>query len=355
MANNAASIWARGQAEAVKLFAEPEQRRKIPTIMGLALENQTFSIPNAQDLRLSPLRPVDIFYQKNILPGSGTTKSYNHTGTFGDTGLVNVTYVTHVEPIGVPLKIGANNLFSYEATLGNAIGMAWKNLRTRHDNSALAFVYANRNQLSAAVMNAALASAGLQTWNETTFALELTGDQKVKLFIQFVKDAMLALNYPGELDIIADIQSASSFMNYMNQGAGNQANTEWQFSGVNIARSNSVLDTNYTNGSVFAFPKGMLAGLNWNEQLNKRGLPNPDMGGSIGILGTSADPYGSKAVADVSMYWQRADTSANTTGGSTQDFVLQMELALTIGYCTAPLSTAGDSPIVEISLMSSIS
>lgn len=350
MSNFAASIWAKGQAKATEKFQEPEQRRKIPTVMGLALQNQEFSIPNAQELRKSPLRPVEIYFRKNILPGAGTTKSYNHTGTFGDTGLVTVTYVSHVEPIGVPLKIGANNTYSYEEVLADAIGMAWKNLRTRQDDSAIAFVYANRNQLTAAVMNAALQSAGLQSWNDTTKALEIP-DSKKLLFIENVKNAMLALNYPGELDIIADIQSASSFMTYMNQGAGNQFNTGWQFEGINIARSQSVLDSNYSTGSVFALPKGLLAGLNWNEQLNKIGLPIPNMGGSIGNVGTSADPYGSGAIADVSYYMQRADTSANTSGGSTQDFVFQAELTLTIGYVTAPLSIASDSPIVEVSML----
>lgn len=349
MANNALSIWAKGQAIATEMFAKHEQRRQMPSVLELALQNQTYSIPGAQALRTSPLRPVEVYFQKNIAAGSGTTKSYNHTGTFGDTSLTTVTYVSHVETVGTPLKIGANNVFSYDATLANAIGMAWKNLRTRHDNSGIAFLYANRAQLSAATMNAQLASAGLQYFNGTTFALEIPDAQR-GLFMQKIKDAMAARFFTGDLDVVADIQSASNFMSYMNQGSGNQNNLSWQYGeGVNIARSQVLLDSNYSLGSVFAMPKGMLAGLNWNEQLNRTGLPNPDMGGSIGIVGTSIDPYGSGAVADLSMYWQRADTFANTTGGSPQDFVLQAELTLTVGYCTAPLSTASDSVILEIS------
>lgn len=354
MANLAASVLNTGQAMVTAKYQEAEQRRKLPTIMELALQNQNISIPNAQELRTSPLRPVQVYYMKDIAAGSATTKSYNHTGTFGDSGYISPSYISHVETFGVPYKIGANNKFTYQDVYNNALEMAWKNLRTRHDDSALAFCYANRTQLTAAVMNAALASAGLQTWNETTYALEIS-DQMLTLFIQKIKDAMYARNFRSELDIIADIQSASAFMNYMNQGGGNFQNLQWQFQdGVNIAKSSSVLDSNYSKGTVFAMPKGYLAALNWNEQLNRTGLPISDPGGMIGTLGTVADPFGSGAIADVSVYVQRADTSANTTGGSTQDFVIQTELTLTNGYVLPPLSTAGDSPLTELAIVGGI-
>lgn len=347
MANLALSILNTGQAKIAAKYQAPEQRRKVPTVMGLALQNQDYSLPDAATLRTSPLRPVQIYFKKDIAAGVGTTKSYNHSGTFGDSGYVTITYVSHVEVMGVPLKIGANNVYTYQDVFTNDLEMKCKNLVDRQDNSALAFLYANRMQLSAATMNPLLQSAGLTGWNETTYALEIPDSQKT-LFIQKVKDAMFARNYRGELDIVADIQMGSNFANYMNQGAGNQSNLGWQFDGVNIARSAAVLDTNYSSGSVFAMQKGMLAGLNWNEMLNRTGLPNPDMGGSIGMVGTMADPTGTGAIFDVSMYTQRADTSANTTGGSTQDFVLQTEITSTIGYVTAPLSLASDSPIMEI-------
>jgi hypothetical protein len=354
MANLALSILNIGQAKVTAKNQEPEQRRKIPTVLGLALQNQEFSIPDAATLRTSPLRPVQIYFKKDIAAGSGTTKSYNHTGTFGDSGYVTVTYVSVVETCGIPLKIGANNVYTYQDVFDNQYEMMWKNVEDRLDNAGLAFLYANRTQLSTGVMNPLLQSAGLTGWNGTTYALEIPDTQK-QLFLQKVKDAMFARNYRSEIDVVADIQSGSNFENYMNQGSGNQNNLSWQFTGVNLSRSAAVLDTNYTAGSVFAMPKGIFAGLNWNEMLNRTGLPNPDMGGTIGMVGTQVSPRGSGLVADISMYTQRADTSANTTGGSTQDFVLQTELTGTIGFVTAPLSLASDSPIMEISQLGGVS
>ena len=63
MANYATSVLAKGQAVVTAKNNAPEQRRKMPTVLELALKNQEYSIPNAVELRKSDLRPVDIFYQ----------------------------------------------------------------------------------------------------------------------------------------------------------------------------------------------------------------------------------------------------------------------------------------------------
>lgn len=342
-----ASILNKGQAIIAAKYQAPEQRRKEPSVMEVALKNQDFSIPNAAILRTSPLRPVEIYWFKDIAAGTDTAKAYNHAGTFGDTAASTVTYIQHVQSFAVPYKIGANNVFSHQDQFNNAFEMACKNLRTRQDNSALAFLASAKNQLDKPTMDARLAAAGLTGWNAGTFALEIS-DADSKLFMQKIKDAMAASNYSDDIDVIADIQSMSNFLNYMNQGSGNQNNLGWQFLGMNPVRTQTQIDSAYPRGAVYAMPKGMLAGLNWNEQANRTGLPNADLMNNVGQIGTVADPLGSGAIFDISMYVNRQDTSANTVAGSTQDFVLNVEVTSTIGYVTAPLSLAGDSPIIEI-------
>jgi hypothetical protein len=349
MSNYAAMVLAKGQALVTAKYQGPEQRRQIPTVMGLALKNQSISIPNAQELRTSPLRPVEINYFTNIAPGTGTAKAYNHTGSIGDAANIQLTYVTHVESFSIPQKIAYNSMATYQQIFANLYEMHWKNLRTRHDNSALAFLYANRVQLSAGVINPQLAAANPGTWNDINKALEISQADK-PLFIQRVKSAMAARFMGGELDIVADLQLAALFDYASQQGAGNMANTMYQFDGTTISATQTLIDPNYTQGTVLAMQRGMFAGLNWNEGLNKTGL-NEDKGGPVGTLGTTLDPLGSGAIADISMYTQRADTSANTYGGSTQDIVDQYELSLTIGYALPPLATSNDSVVLEASLV----
>lgn len=342
MANYAASVLAKGQSVVTAKYNAPELRRQMPTAMELALENQKISIPDAQDLRVSPLRTVDVNYLNRIAAGSATAKVAVHTGTYGDSGAINVVYVSHVETFSLPRKLAYNSIYKYQTLFDNLYEEHWRNLRTRQDNSALAFMIANRCQLSGAVMNPQIASAGAGTWNDTNYALEISMvDQKV--YLQRIKAMMAARYLTGQYDVFADLQIAQQMEFQMNQGAGNQTNTNFQFGNAKIAVCQNQVSSNYSQGAALIMPRGTLAGLVWNEGLNREGVMAGE--NSVGMLTTAKDPFGSAGIADLSMYTARADTSANGSGGSTQDIVDQWELTLTIGYVTPPLSVASDSVI----------
>ena len=346
MSNYQLSVLNTGQAKVSAKYQQPEQRRKVPTVMELALKNQEVSIPNANELRKSALRPVETYYLMDIAAGVGTAKAYNHTGNYSDSGKQTFTYITHVETFKLPRKIAQNNVFEYQALFNNLYEMAWKNLRTRHDNSALAFLYSNRVQLSAATMDAQMASAAPGNFSDANKALEIAMVNQ-KLFVQKAKNAMRARKLNGDYDVIADLQLAAQMEYDMNQGNANSVNTGFQFAGISVATTQDVVDSNYANGSSLWLPKGLFAGMVWNDAYNKAPMTQ-DPGGSIGTFGMDADPFGSGAVADVSLYTQRADTSANTYGGDVQDIVDQWEFAVTIAYVAPPLSTENDSVIMEI-------
>lgn len=340
MANYALSVLAKGQGVISAKNQAPEQRRKIPTVMELALKNQEYSIPNAVDLRKSDLRPVEIYYQKKVTQGSTTAKAHNHTGSYGDSGKIELTYVTHVETLSLPRKIAQNNILTYQNMFNNLYEEKWRNLRNRHDTSALAFLIAQRCQLSAATVNAQIASANPGVWNETNYALEIDATKAAR-FAQKIKSFMAARYFTGMYDVIADLQMADEFEFARNQAGGNATNTAFQYAGLNIASTQDVISAAYGNGAVLILPATLFAGMHWNDQLNKSGVNSGE--NEVGSLGTIGDPFGSGAAADISMYTKRADTSANTTGGSTQDIVDEWELSLTIAYALPPLSTASDS------------
>ena len=165
MADYALSVLAKGQAKINAKFQEPEQRRQFPTVFELALKNQSISIPDAQELRVSPLRTVDVNYLTNVVAGAAAAKAAVHTGTYGDSAVINVVYVQTVETFSIPRKLAYNSILKYQDLFDNLFEMKWKNLRTRQDIAALAYLYANRCQLTAPVMNAAMASANPGNWN----------------------------------------------------------------------------------------------------------------------------------------------------------------------------------------------
>lgn len=347
MANYAESVLAKGQAVVQGRYNQPEQRRKMPTALALALKNQEFGIPDANALRTSPLRAVEIYFMSDVAQGAGTAKAHNHTGSKGDTAKTAVTYYTVVETFSLPRKQADNNIVSYQTMFNNRYEMAWKNAIKRQDDHSLAYLYANRLQLSAATVNAQIASAmGGGPWNDTNYALEIP-EAKANLFMQKAKSVMRArkMEFGSGFDVLADLQLADEFEYAMNQGAGNAANTSFQFGEANVARTQDVIDAAYTNGAMLIMPARTFAGFSYNEQLNKRGV---NEGSEVGLLGTISDPFGLGAVGDISMYTERANTSADGTGGSTQDILDQYEITLTMGYVHAPLTTANDSVIMEV-------
>jgi hypothetical protein len=239
-----------------------------------------------------------------------------------------------------------NSIYENQEIFNNQYEQAWMNLRTRQDNAALAYLYAHRCQLLSAVITPRSASANAGTWSDANFALEIeNGNQK--LFAQYLKSFMDANYYTSAYDVVADLQVARGFEYEKNQGSSNANNYAFQFGNLSVYQTQQVIDPAYALGSTLAMPKGTFAGLNWNEALNRRGF-GQDVPTTLGQFGTIGDPMGSGAVADISWYTNRADTSSNTTGGSTQDVVDQIELTLTMGYVTPPLSLTGDSAVFEI-------
>ena len=350
MADYQSSVIAKAQAVITPDLQQYEQRRFTPTALALAVKNQNYSIPDAQALRVSPKRVVDIYFYNKVAAGSDTAKEALHSGGYGDSSSTNLVYVSYVEKIGMPIKIADNNFMTYQGMFNNLYQEKWKNLIDRHNNYATSFLQTNRVQLAEATMKSQLQVSGLANyWNGTNSALEIPATLRNR-YIDKVKAAMKARSFKGELDILADVSVMSEVNFYMNQGAGNFNNTSYQFMGCNFAESQVLIDSAYGSGTSLVMPKGSFAGLIWNEAANRENRAN-DREGAIGTLTTVNDPFGLGLTADLSMYRQRADTSANTSGGSTQDMIDQYEITLTVAYALAPLVTSLDSVVMEAVIM----
>lgn len=330
-----ASILSKGQSILTAKNASAEKRVINPSIMSLALRNTDIAVPNPAELRTHEKRPVEINYFKKRASGAATAKSALHTGSRGDTAVMSLQYTTHVETFSVNFKSGDNNVFPYQAQFNDLYEQAWASLRTRHNESALARLIASRTQL-ASYSNEILVS-GAGTWNSGLGALEISDDKR---FIEKAKAFMKARYFYGMYDIVAQTSIADQAAYLFNQGAGNNVNTNYQFGDMNLISCESVISSDYTGGSLIIMPTGTLFGLNWNDKLNKSGINEGQT--ETGIFTVQADPFGSGAKADVSMYVKRADTSTDTAGGSTQDLTLQVEVTLTIAYGCPPLTTAND-------------
>jgi hypothetical protein len=338
MANYATTVKVKARVKASQQFSSAEQREITPSILGLALQNQSISIPDVVAERTHEKRVVDVNYLKKNTSALGTAKAALHTGTMGDSGATNVTYVTQVANFAIPRKLADNNIFGYQEIFNNEYVNAWRKLRTAQNTAGLDYLIANRCQLSASDLAVPVTASGAGTWDDTIKGLEVSQSDK-NFILQKAESFMNTRYFGGSYDFVVDPRISDLMRYLINQGAGNNQSLTWQFGNSRIIPHQGIISSAFTSGSGIIMPTGALAGLVWNDTLNKKGVSD---GGEIGTFGTDLDPFGSGAVADFSMYTKRSDTSADTASGSTQDLMDYWEFTLTVGYVTDVLSATGD-------------
>ena len=344
MANYALSQLVKAQIVVQDKFVTPEIRAIKPSVVKLALGNVGQAMSQAEQARIHENRVADILYFTKKAAGSATAKVSRHTGSDGDSAKANLTYVTHTETFSHSYKMSNNNAFDNATILAYKLKQAWDNLLARHEQSAVDFLNTNRCQLTAANLATPISASGAGTWNDTNKVLEIASANKNFRFAK-AESFLNARYYTDGYDAVADLQTITDLNYLINQGQGNATNLSYQFGNTGFVASQKQLDTNYTGGAFYIMPKAGFAGVCWNDKLNR---DNVYKGDYIGTFTTMADPYGIGAMADVSIYADRADTSADTVGGSVQDVKEQYEISLTIAYAASPLTTANDSVIHKV-------
>lgn len=334
MANYASSVLVTGQAKLGSKYNEAELRRKNKPVLSMAVANQDYAIPGHQELKKAEARPVDVKYFAKKAAGAATAKVALHTGTKGDSGTVTLAFNTIVEKFYLSRKQAQNNVFAYQDMFNFELEQAIQNIRDRAETAGLAYLVANRLQ------TAAPTTSGAGTWDNVNKALTIAAGN-ASYFALYAKQYMKGRYFGPEYDVVADLLQATNFEKVANQGAGNATNTGFQFAGMNIFPTQDTILGAFTLGQALVMPKGTFAGLVWNDPKNREGVNEGN--NNVGMLGTLADPFGSGAIFDVSMYTVRRDESAN--GGHVQDIADEWEIALNIGWALPPLTTANESAV----------
>lgn len=324
------SLLTNAQVKLATKYNEAEMRRKEKPVLSIATRNAQYTLPDWNALKTAEARTVEVKYLKQTAAGSATAKVYNHTGTKGATGTMNLAHTCLTETFYTSQKMAQNNVFGFEQLFQHQLEQAVQNLKDRAETAGLAYLAAHNCQLTG------ITAKGGGTWNDGNTALEIT-DQDY--FVQQAKNFMRGRYFIGEYDMVCDLNLYSTIERKMWQGAGNSTNLNPQMQGVNFAPTSETVSSNYSQAA-FIMPSGTFTALNWNDPLNRNGYAKP---GSVGEFTTLLDPFGSGLIFDISTYTARANESSN--GGGVQDVNDQWEVSLWIGWGLPPLSTANDSSV----------
>lgn len=336
MANYAASVLAEAQLILNDRFASPEKRLKTSGVIGSFLKNSSLAIPNIGDLRTKEERPEKAYFFNRSKRAATGGRSFNHTGTVGDSTEVALSYQQFKDVAQTSMKRSDNNVMAEAAILANELDNIFKNIHEEVDSAALTYLTTNKTTVNAGGPNGG--------FDGTTNVFEIHPDN-LQRSIQYAKAMLRQNHYKGSYDAILDGLWYSEAEYLASQGNMNATNYGFQMGGVNFSEAQGYSDAGYTAGLGLWIPEGTIGVVDWIPVQNRRG--EGDYDSVLGGYGTITDPYTGLQFA-VHAYSQRADTSAS--GGDAQDVVKEWEVSVDLSFNKSPLSVAGESTIFEVGI-----
>lgn len=336
MANFTPSNLVKGQALFNEKYKSGEWRLPDTAALSVAYQGEKAN-PMLAELRKREDRSVSAYFPIRKDKSVATSRTYNHTGTRGDSLEVPVTWQTGIDTFSISLKQNDNNIISWEenyaAQLQNSIYNVLSDLESKYITS----IQADRTQVNV--------NGTRGTWNDTDYVLEIR-DADRKHFMQNVDVNMRQNLYRGQKIIIADSLASIDFMQSATQGESNATNLGWQFMNNIIVQSTSSLLTGLTNtydGAALAYPMDLAGSVFWIPKQNRKPLDpvqalsyNGDFGQVIVPVYDDKGNVKYNVPFAVHSYAERADASASN--GSAQDVVIQVEVSCDNAYVSAPLS-----------------
>jgi len=344
MADYVSSALLAFQSKINKRYNQSELREQQNPILRTALANQDFTVADVAAIKESDKRAVRAYALKRISATNGTARSYNHTGSQGDSSQISLSWSTFSETTGVFLQTGYDNIFDTTTMLDNQIMQVQRILRERIGANILGQIHTNRSQNYVGTPRNA-------TWNAGNFAFEID-DNDNKRFWYNAASIMRQQKYYDQFIAIADpiTMKLADFLGA--QGQGNATNLSYQFKDflpngiMEHALLGDTVASEYANGTALVMPQYAFSVIPWIPKINRTGAG--DYEDFNGGWGTIPDATGLPITYAVHGWAQRADGSSN--GSVAQDWKIELELSVDIAFQTDFHSTSGESAIFEFGL-----
>lgn len=335
-----ADVYADTVLQAARAFIKADNNRKFnlkpvfSTIMPIFTQGREYTIPELSSIRKATTQTTSALYMKKGSFSVGTAKTCAPTGQTSGSGKVDLTWATkNVEILSNYKQYQGNEVaqgMAFANDLYNAEVALWLSMET----TLLAYLEANKSGVN---------NGGSGTFNTTYDIMSITNSNK-SMFYNLVNADMLKNNYNPMYLEAHDTMWYAKQQQYINQGAGNSVNTEFQFAGFEFHPSNLITPGVIGNGTYdsihYFVPTGGVVMLDWNDPLNRAGKVSGEK-----IWGTYQSLIHPEITFDLYKISGCADTT--TSGGGTQDFVEKWELSLTYSLAKQPIETVDETPIYK--------
>lgn len=338
MANYTATQLLAARFRFAERFKKPEMRPKPNPVLMLMLRNSDVLVPDLSSIKNSDSRTKSTMILNRASTTAGTARSHSHTGSVGDSTLANLTWVTRSRAFKMSLKMGDRNEESWQEMFANRLLSAIMDLHSDIETYAVAWLNTNKSQVVKSLTPKNV------TWDATNYIAKVTAAD-VNWFAQYAKSFMSQQWYTGAIDAIADARLYALMNQLAAQGTANATNLGFQFSGIEFIESIDDL-TNATGveASAYLMPKDSVGIIPWIPNANRNNVKE-----GIYEYSNIEDPLGSGLQFAVHRYTAGADNSG--TFGETQDVNMFYEVSVDFSCVAADISTANESPIYKIGLL----
>lgn len=342
MPNRTTANLVKAQAILLDKFQKQELRFREPVTFMEFVRNAPIMMPNYLELRKREDRVVETNFNDREARGLGTGgRTFNHTGTKGDSSLLTPSWTPYDDVFNTSLKQADTSVYTLEQQIavefGNVIGNFAEGLETVFTD----FAFNNRSQVN-------IDASGEGTFS-AQFAYEITESSNGNRAIQIAKSVMHNNKYNGNYIAFCDTVAFNKFQFDAAQGAANQENLSFQFGNVkyihsvNMAALAAALGTPYVKGFWIVVEEGSIAALPWIPKQNRQGVDTKEQ-----RFATLLNPVDGLTYA-LHTYDERADDSANN--GSEQDEVTQYEVSIDLAPTLAPLTVVNETVLQAFALV----
>jgi len=343
MANFDTAKLVKSQVKITRAFNAAELRFREPVVHKMFLRNTALLIPQASETRDREDKPVTEFnYDIKQLRALGSARSHNHTGVQGDSGVLTPTWATYTDKFVSSLKEADNKVMSLEDMHANKMENFIANMANGLEAAASGYLFANRSGVNV--------STSFGSFDATDDTFEITETLYGNTAIDVTKSIMDINEYQGVgHTVVCDPIAFSKFKVLAANGATNATNTAFQMGGVTFVNDITLtaaaagLVSAYAKGYWIVVPDGSVAAPNWIPIQNVRGVNT-----TVANFGSLINPIDALQYA-VHTYETSAD--ASSIGGYLQDVKLESEFSVDVAYVHAPMSTAGETPMMAFAFV----
>lgn len=336
-----ADVYADTVLQQARAFIKADNNKKFQlrpqftNIIEVFKRDREFTMPGLSEIRQATTQTTKAMYLKKKTFTVGSAKSCSPSGEQSGSGIVELTWATKPVVIQMNWKQFAGNEVAMATAFANELYNAEVSLWESVDNALLTYLEANKSGVN---------NGQSGTFDSTNDIMSISYANK-DYFYNLVTADMKLNNYsPTYFDVYNTMWDAS-IRKYINQGAGNSTNTEFQFAGFEFSASNLVsapvnIGTHMFDSIHYIVPSGGVAILDWNDPLNRAGKVSGEK--SWGLYQSMLHPE-----FNLDLYKVTGCSDTSSSGGGTQDYTETYELSFNYALAKQPVPTADETPIYK--------